>query len=64
MLYLPTYSPDLNPVEMMWSKVKASLRKAKARTLETLYEALKVALDAVSISDIKGWFANANYSAR
>jgi len=62
-LYLPTYSPDLNPIEKMWSKVKAFLRKTKARTLDALYEALGNALNAVSISDIKGWFAEANYSA-
>ena len=61
-LWLPTYSPDLNPVEQLWSKVKAHLRKAKSRTLDTLYVALKDALDSVSLSDIKAWFARANYS--
>jgi transposase len=61
-LYLPTYSPDLNPIEKMWSKVKSYLRKVKARTLDALYEALKDALNTVSLSDIKGWFAQANYS--
>ena len=60
-LYLPTYSPDLNPIEKMWSKVKAYLRKAKARTLDALNEALKIALDSVSLSDIKGWFKSSNY---
>jgi transposase len=61
-LWLPTYSPDLNPIEYMWSKIKACLRKVKARTVDTLYDALKGALDSVSMSDIKGWFAKANYS--
>jgi len=61
-LYLPAYSPDLNPIEKMWSKIKSYLRKVKARTLDALYEALKDALNAVSISDIKGWFTAANYS--
>jgi transposase len=61
-LCLPTYSPDLNPVEQLWSKVKAHLRKVKARTPDALYVALKDALDAVSLSDIKAWFAMANYS--
>jgi transposase len=61
-LWLPTYSPDFNPVEQLWSKVKAHLRKMKARSLDALYVALKDALDAVSLSDIKAWFAMANYS--
>jgi len=61
-LWLPTYSPDLNPVEQLWSKVKSYLRKIKARTLDTLYDALKVALDSVSVADIKSWFNLANYS--
>jgi len=61
-LYLPAYSPDLNPVEMMWSKIKAHLRKVKARTLDALYSALKDALDSVSVSDINGWFSETNYS--
>jgi transposase len=61
-LWLPTYSPDLNPVEQLWAKVKAHLRKEKARTLDALYLALKDALDSISLSDIKAWFAMANYS--
>ena len=60
-LWLPTYSPDLNPVEQLWSKVKAHLRKVKARTLDALYIALKDALDSISISDIKAWFINSGY---
>lgn len=62
LLYLPTYSPDLNPVEKLWAKVKAHLRKVKARTLDALYDALKSALNAVSPDDIKSWFVMANYS--
>jgi len=61
-LYLPGYSPDLNPIEQMWSKVKAYLRKVKARTTAALYEAIKDALDLISLSDIKGCFSDANYS--
>jgi transposase len=61
-VYLPTYSPDLNPVEKMWSKVKAHLKKIKARTLDALYDALKNALDDISISDINSWFRESNYS--
>ena len=61
-LWLPTYSPDLNPVEQLWSKIKAHLRKVKARTLDALYLAVKDALDSISISDIKAWFCNAGCS--
>ena len=60
-IFLPAYSPDLNPIEQMWSKVKAYLRKVKARTVETLYESLKNALDLICIDDIKGWFRNSGY---
>jgi transposase len=61
-IYIPTYSPDLNPIENMWSKVKAYLRKVKARTIDTLYSALKDALDSITTLDIIGWFKEANYS--
>ena len=50
-LYLPAYSPDFNPVELLWSKVKAILRKLKARTFQALEDALKLALDYVSVSE-------------
>lgn len=61
-LYLPPYSPDLNPIEMMWSKLKAFLRKIKARTLDSLLAAIPFAFSVVSISDISGWFSAAGYS--
>ena len=61
-LYLPTYSPDLNPVEYMWSKIKSYLRSVKARTFDALFDALKHALNLVSISDISGGFSMTNYS--
>lgn len=60
--YLPPYSPDLNPIEMMWSKIKAYLRKVKARTSDTLFEALAVALKNVKSLDINGWFKYSGYS--
>lgn len=60
-LFLPPYSPDLNPIEKMWSKVKASLRKAAARTGEALMKAVAAALDAVTQGDIKGWFQSCGY---
>ena len=50
-IYLPPYSPDLNPIEKLWSKVKAFLRKFKARTLDTLPDAIQHAFQNVSPSD-------------
>ena len=61
-LFLPPYSPDLNPIEMMWSKIKALLRKAATRTHEDLLAALAQALEAVTASDARGWFAACGYS--
>ena len=62
-IYLPPYSPDLNPIEMMWSKVKAYLRKVKARTKESLETAIAEALGYITKSDILAWFAENGYSA-
>ncbi len=59
--YLPPYSPDLNPIEEMWSKIKAFLRKAAARTLDALIEAIRRALRAVTSDDILGWFKLCGY---
>lgn len=58
---LPPYSPDFNPIEHCWSKVKAWLRTAKAATYDALISALASALRAVSLSDINGWLANCDY---
>lgn len=60
--YLPPYSPDLNPIEKMWSKVKAALRSAKARTQTALEAAIACALAAVTSADAMGWFASCGYS--
>jgi transposase len=60
--YLPPYSPDLNPIEKMWSKVKAVLRAAKARTQKALNAAIACALAAVTSADALGWFALCGYS--
>jgi len=60
--YLPPYSPDLNPIELMWSKIKAYLKKMKARTKETLEQALIEALDSISRKDVLAWFAEHGYS--
>ena len=60
-LYLPPYSPDLNPIEMMWSKIKAYLRKTKARTRELLDDAIADALNLVTAPDILSWFKEDGY---
>jgi len=61
-MFLPPYSPDLNPIEKMWSKVKQLLRGTKARTQESLLTAIGVALGCVTEADALGWFASCGYS--
>ena len=58
---LPSYSPDMNPIEEAFSKVKELLRRAKARTLEALFEATAQALRAVSADDARGYFEHCGY---
>ena len=60
--YLPPYSPDLNPIEKMWSKVKAILRKLAARTSEALDEAIRMALESITPTDARGWLASCGYN--
>lgn len=55
-IYLPPYSPDLNPIEQMWSKVKTHLRKAGVRTVLALEYAIAEALETVLPENIRGWF--------
>jgi len=61
-LFLPAYSPDLNPIEKMWSKVKNFLRGAEARTQTALIEAIGLALQTVTAQDAINWFASCGYS--
>ncbi len=61
--FLPPYSPDLNPIEKMWSKVKTFLRTAKARTEEELHQAIGQALATVTSQDAQGWFRSCGYAA-
>lgn len=61
-LFLPPYSPDFNPIEKMWSKVKALLRHAEARTLPDLIDAIGSALSRVTPKDAMHWFASCGYS--
>jgi len=61
LVFLPSYSPDLNPIEEAFSKVKALVRKEGARLSEALVEAIGRALAAVTAEDVAGWFAHAGY---
>ena len=60
-LYLPPYSPDLNPIEKMWSKMNAFLRKQKVRAVDKLSDAINDALKTISVSDCIGWFHSCGY---
>ena len=60
--FLPAYSPDLNPIEKMWSKVKQFLRSAEARTREELLAAIAAALASITLQDAVNWFASCGYS--
>ena len=64
LVFLPSYSPDLNPIEEAFSKVKALVRKEGARLSEALVEAIGRALAAVTPEDAAGWFAHAGYRPR
>jgi transposase len=60
--FLPPYSPDLNPIEKMWSKIKEFLRNAKARTEELLFDAIAAALKMITAQDVQGWFESCGYT--
>jgi transposase len=60
--FLPPYSPDLNPIEKMWSKIKERLRATKARTQESLEAAITQALAQITPRDAMNWFASCGYS--
>jgi transposase len=62
-ILLPRYSPDLNPIEPLWAKVKAALRAAVARTVGALEAALADALDRVTPDDARGFFRGCRYAA-
>ncbi len=62
LVFLPSYSPDLNPIEEAFSKIKGLLRKAQARTREALVEAMAEALCAVTSEDAMGWFRHCGYN--
>lgn len=62
LIFLPPYSPDLNPIELCWSKIKTALRAAKARTLDGLVDALTEAFCSVTLTDIQAWFTHCGYT--
>jgi transposase len=64
LIYLPAYSPDLNPIEEAFAKIKGMLRRAGARTKDALVEVLSEALSAVSSRDARGYFEHAGYCPR
>jgi len=62
LLYLPPYSPDLNPIEKCWSKIKQVLRSLKARTAEALEAAMTTALATISADNARAWFQHCGYT--
>ena len=61
LIYLPPYSPDLSPIELCWSKLKACLRRLGARTGEALEEAIIHAMEGITAADALAWFAHCGY---
>jgi transposase len=61
LLFLPSYSPDLNPIEEAFSKIKNVVRKAQARTRGALVEAIASAISSLTLEDVAGWFAHCGY---
>jgi transposase len=59
--YLPAYSPDLNPIEKMWSKVKTKLRERQTTDADTLFLAIKEAFESITPSNTQGWFECCGY---
>jgi len=64
LLFLPPYSPDLNPIEMVFSKVKHLLRSLACRTRETLWQAMQSVLDQISMTNAENCFAHCGYTLR
>ena len=63
MRFLPRYSPDLNPIELCWSKLKSFLRSKKARTKEFLEKYISEGLELITNANCKGWFEHCGYNA-
>ena len=63
LVYLPPYSPDLNPIELAWSKLKGFLRKTAARTSDALYAAIADGLQTLTADNARGWFKHCGYQS-
>jgi len=63
-VYLPPYSPELNPIELAWSKLKSFLRTAKARTIDALNIAIAMGMEMITPDDALGWFRHCGYSGQ
>ncbi len=61
LLFLPPYSPDFNPIELAFAKIKALLKKAAARTLPALWNAIRNAIDAITPNDARNFFIACGY---
>lgn len=61
-VFLPPYSPDLSPIEKMWSKIKDILKRFKARTASEFYKAISTAVHAVNEEDLEGWYEECGYN--
>jgi transposase len=61
LLYMPPYSPDLNPIELCWSKLKQELKSLGARTVVQLEQMIEAAGDFITRSDARGWFRHCGY---
>lgn len=64
LLFLPSYSPDLNPIEFAFSKLKTWVRRVEARTRDALDDAIAAALKTVTLHDVIGWFGRTGYNHR
>jgi transposase len=63
LFFLPPYSPDLNPIEQVFSKLKTLLRKAEARSVETVWRRIGTLLDAFSATECSNYFSNSGYAS-
>jgi len=59
--YLPVYSPEFNPIEMMWSQLKSSVRKSRTETIESLIEIIEIAVSFIDFEFLNNWFAKCCY---
>ena len=62
LLFLPPYSPDLSPIENMWSKIKSSLKKLAPRTRSQFRKAIRIAFEGISRKDLVAWFKHCGYN--